>query len=204
MFVEVGASAADWLTEATWVQSLADSGAAPIGAIVSGAPPSFCAPPAALNLTAVASDLDALAALPLARGIRAACLNFSDPQGHGARVSLLVLLASRGLSLDVITPIYNPGVGGAIAALAAAVPPATVVLDHVGSPPVHGGDGPVAAWVAALGDVAMAPNVFVKLGGVLQYFKNASGVLPSEGETGPFILAALDTFGWERVVYEGK
>jgi predicted TIM-barrel fold metal-dependent hydrolase len=202
VFVEVGASPASWLVEAQWVQSLADAGAAPIGAIVAGAPPSFCA--AAANYSQIAADLDALAALPLARGIRAACLNFSDAAGHGARVSKLVQLAARGLSLDVITPVAAPGVAASIAALAAAVPPATIVLDHVGSPNVKGGAGAVAAWAAGLKAIAAAPNVFVKLGGVLQYFKDASGVLPGADVTAPFVLGALDAFGFERVLYEGN
>lgn len=201
VFVEVGAAPASWLVEARWAQALADAGAAPFGAIVAGAPPSFCAPDN--NYTQIAADLDALAALPLARGIRGSCLNFSDASGHGARVSKLALLASRGLSLDVITPVAAPGVAAAVAALGAAVPVATIVLDHVGSPNVKGGG--VAAWAAALQTIAAgAPNVVVKLGGVLQYFKNASGVLPGADETAPFVLGALDAFGFERSLYEGN
>lgn len=202
VFVEVGASPASWLVEAQWAQGLANAGAN-IGAIVAGAPPSFCAPDN--NYTQIAADLDALAALPLARGIRGSCLNFSDAAGHGARVSRLVLLAARGLSLDVITPVAVPGIAAAVAALGAAVPPATIVLDHVGSPSVKGGAPGVAAWAAALQTIAGgAPNVVVKLGGILQFFKNASGVLPGADETAPFVLGALDAFGFERSLYEGN
>jgi hypothetical protein len=78
------------------------------------------------------------------------------------------------------------------------------VLDHVGSPDVKGGGG-VAAWAAALQTIATgAPNVVVKLGGVLQYFKNASGVLPGADETAPYVLGALDAFGFQRSLYEGN
>jgi len=201
VFVEVAAAPAEWLAEARWVQALADAGGAPVGGIVAGAPPGFGS--AAADAAALAAALDALAALPLARGIRAAGLNFSDPAAAAPAAAHLALLAARRLSLDVITDVGAPGVGAAVAALAAAVPTATIVLDHVGSPQAKA-PGTFPAWAAGLEAAAAAPNVVVKLGGVLQHFKDASGVLPSAAETAPFITTALAAFGAARALYEGN
>lgn len=199
VFVEVAADHALWLVEAQWVQSLADAGTAPVGGIVAGAPPGFGVPGA--DMTQLAADLDALAALPLARGIRASGLNFSDPSTFGTVVSHVALLASRGLSVDLITPVGAPGVGAAIARLAEALPVATFVLDHVGSP---GADpAAFADWAAGIALVGTAPNVYVKLGGILQYFKS-SGVFPTAAQTSPFVTTTLAAFGWGRVMFEGN
>lgn len=198
VFVEVAAEPSQWLAEAQWVQSLADAGDARIRGIVAGAPPGFGVVGA--NITAIAAELDELVAVPLARGIRAASLNFSDAGAMGTFISHAALLASRGLSLDVITPVAAPGVGGAIAQLAASIPSLTVILDHIGSPNVT---GDFDAWSTGLAAVGAAPNVFVKFGGLLQYFKK-TGVIPSAAQTTPYLSRVLDVFGWERVLFEGN
>lgn len=199
VFVEVAAEPAQWLAEAQWVQSLADAGDARVLGIVAGAPPGFGVVGA--NVSAIAAELDALvAAVPLARGIRAASLNFSDASAMGTFISHVALLAARGLSLDVITPVAAPGVGAAVAQLAGAVPSLTVVLDHIGSPNVT---GDFDAWSAGLAAVGAAPNVYVKFGGLLQYFKK-TGVIPSAAQTAPFLARVLTVFGWDRVCFEGN
>ena len=81
----------------------------------------------------------------------------------GARV-----LADMDLSLDVWcthTQIAD------VAALADAVPDLTIVLDHLGTPVVHGRnvarqDEVLAEWRAAIVDLARRPNVVIKLGGM--------------------------------------
>ena len=199
VFVEVAADPADWLKEAQWVQSLADGGASMIGGIVAHFPPGFGVPGADLHVLGAA--LDALAALPLARGIRAAALNFSDTAAFGTLISHAALLAARGLSLDIITAVGAPGVGAAVAALAAALPVLTIVLDHVGSPDVT---SPAAfqPWADAMALIGRQGNVFVKTGGLLQYYKAAAGPLPSAAQTTPYIVTALKAFGWEKALWE--
>ena len=197
VFVEVAAQPAQWLAEAQWVQSLAPG--VPVGGIVAGAPPGFGVPGA--DARAVAAALDALAALPLARGIRGSGLNWTDATAFGTHVSHAALLAARGLSLDVITSVAENG--AAVAALARAVPGLTVVLDHVGSPAAKD-PAAFAGWARGVAAAAAAPNVVVKLGGILQYFKDDSGVLPSAAETAPFVAAAAKAFGWDRVLFEGN
>jgi predicted TIM-barrel fold metal-dependent hydrolase len=180
------------------VQSLSASGV-PVGGIVAGAPPGFGSPDA--NLTALGLALDALAALPLARGIRGSGINWTDARALAAAAVHARMLAARGLSLDIIGSAAAHG--RAMAALAAAAPDLTVVLDHVGSPAARNASA-FADWAAGLAAVAAAPNVAVKLGGVLQYFKDASRVLPAPAATAPFVRAALAAFGWQRVLFEGN
>ncbi len=86
----------------------------PVGAIVAGAPQGFGVVGA--DDRQVAAALDHLVELPLARGIRAAALNFSDDGVFETIVKHTSMLAQRRLSLDM-----SPGVATAIAHLAAAL-----------------------------------------------------------------------------------
>ncbi len=117
MFVEVAARPEQWLDEARWAQWLADHRGAAIVAIVSGAPKGFGSVGA--RDEDVSASLDELAALPLARGIRAAALNFSDHEAFATIAKHTAMLAARRLSLDVITSVQLPGVASSISRLAA-------------------------------------------------------------------------------------
>jgi L-fuconolactonase len=148
----------------------------------------------------LAARLDALAALPLARGIRAASLNFSDPDAFQTIVKHTAMLAARGLSLDVIAAVHLPATAAAIARLAAALPHATIVLNHLGSPNV-GDPSSFESWLLGMREIAAHPNVFVKVGGLLQYYKRL-GTLPTAQQQAPFVRAALDAFGFHRAMFE--
>ncbi|MCJ2179363.1 amidohydrolase family protein [Novosphingobium album (ex Hu et al. 2023)] len=81
----------------------------------------------------------------------------------GARV-----LSDMDLSLDVWC---THGQIGDVAALADALPDLTIVLDHVGSPVMHGRnadrqDEVFAEWARAITDLARRPNMMIKLGGM--------------------------------------
>jgi L-fuconolactonase len=198
VFVEVAASPEQWLHEARWVQRLADEDGVPVGAIVAGAPRGFGMSGA--DGARVAASLDALAALPLARGIRAAALNFSDPDAFQTIVNHTAMLAARGLSLDVIAAVHMPATAAAIARLAASLPHATIVLNHLGSPNV-GDPSSFESWLLGMREIAAHANVFVKVGGLLQYYKRL-GTLPTAQQQAPFVRAALDAFGFHRAMFE--
>jgi predicted TIM-barrel fold metal-dependent hydrolase len=200
VFVEVAARPEQWLFEARWVQSLADEHAVPVGAIVAGAPVGFGSSGA--DDRHVSASLDELAALPLARGIRAAALNFSDPDAFQAIVKHTAMLAARQLSLDVITAVHTPGTATAIARLAAAVPDVTIIVNHMGSPDVHN-SSLFDSWVRAIAEIALHENVFVKVGGLLQQFK-ADGKLPSAEQQAPFVQVSLQNFGFGRSLFESN
>jgi L-fuconolactonase len=81
----------------------------------------------------------------------------------------LAKLAARGLIFEA--SIYHPQISN-VAAMARAVPEATIVLVHSGSPVGHssyrGHEAEVhAAWLAGMRELAGCPNVAVKLGGLL-------------------------------------
>ena len=50
-------------------------------------------------------------------------------------------------------------------------------------------------------DIASHANVFVKVGGLLQYYKRL-GTLPTAQQQAPFVRAALDAFGFHRAMFE--
>lgn len=74
----------------------------------------------------------------------------------------LRLLAQRGLPLDV--PDAWPRNLSATAALAAAMPELTIVVDHLGKPPARSAEW--AAWRTALAEVAACPNTVAKVSGL--------------------------------------
>jgi L-fuconolactonase len=85
-----------------------------------------------------------------------------------------------------------------VVALADAVPGLSIVLDHLGKPPI-GGAVLDPAWLAALRDLASRPNVTAKLSG-----------LPAEVGPGwqaddvlPVLDSAADAFGLDRLMFGG-
>ncbi len=56
--------------------------------------------------------------------------------------------------------------------MAAAVPGETFILDHFGSPPALGNASDIAAWQTAISQLATGiPSMYLKAGGLLQYFQ---------------------------------
>jgi predicted TIM-barrel fold metal-dependent hydrolase len=200
VFVEVAARPEQWLQEARWVQRLAHQDAVPVSAIVAGAPKGFGL--LGVDDKDIAASLDEFVKLPLARGIRASSLNFSDHDAFATIVRHTAMLAARRLSLDIIAAVQTPGYSSAIARLAAAVPNATIILDHMGSPDVRHPSS-FDSWELAMRDIAACENVFVKVGGLLQYFKD-DGKLPSISQQAPFVLVTLRTFGFGRAMFESN
>jgi predicted TIM-barrel fold metal-dependent hydrolase len=150
----------------------------------------------------ISASLDEFIKLPLARGIRAAALNFSDDGAFETIVKHTAMLAARQLSLDIITVVQSPGISNAIARLAAAVPEVTIILDHMGSPNVRDPSS-FDSWVCAMHEIAAHENVFVKVGGLLQYFKGDEQ-LPSVEQQAPFVQVTLQKFGFGRSMFESN
>lgn len=100
----------------------------------------------------------------------------------------LELLAAAGLPLDM--PDAFPRHMEQVARLAAAHPGLTLVLDHLGKPPL-GDRAQMADWHAALAQIAAAPRTRAKLSGLA-----TSG----NGEFAPAIDAALKLFGPARLM----
>jgi predicted TIM-barrel fold metal-dependent hydrolase len=181
VFVQADARDDEALDEVHWVQSLALENEIVRG-IVAYAP---------VHLGAAATpNLDALAGEPLVVGVRRLLQGrpvdeiVSPPLLAGVR-----LLAAYGLTFDVcVTHDQLP----AVAQLVSACPETTLVVDHLGKPPVATGE--LDPWRADLARVAAAPNTLCKLSGL------ATEAAPgwSDADVRPYLAHALDSFGPER------
>ncbi|GAB7037032.1 MULTISPECIES: amidohydrolase family protein [Catenuloplanes] len=84
-----------------------------------------------------------------------------------------------------------------LVALARDCPGTTIVLDHLGKPPVATGEGR-DAWRAALADLAALPNVRCKLSGLVT---EASHDTWTPDQLYPYLDAALELFGPARCLF---
>jgi len=153
--------------------------------------------------TVVAWDPDPELALPYDVG----CDRTEDPtyrEGVGR-------LARFGLSLDIAlyhTQLHN------VPPLAASIPDVPIVVNHVGMPARRGRyaddlDGLFNLWRARIAELAEAPNVYMKLGGL--GWPNAGFNFRRETQVDaeilaeawrPFIEECIARFGAERCLFE--
>lgn len=189
--IECGLPPEDQLSEADWLQSLADSRGLP-SAIVAGA---------MLEHPAAGAMLEALAARPAVRGVRQILNWHRDPTKTYRPTDLLensawrngfALLARHELSFDMqIYPSQMP----AAARLAATHPDTRIVLNHAGMPVDRDEDG-IAAWRAGIALLAARPNVAVKISGFGMVDRNWS-----VASIRPFVLELIERFGPERAMF---
>lgn len=122
-------------------------------------------------------------------------------------------LAAMDLSLDVWC--FHTQLGE-LAALAAAVPELTIILDHLGTPEQLGTWAgreaeARAEWAQALRELARRPNVLVKLGGLGM---DVSRPIPAEAGAGrsdvlaeqwrPYVETCLEAFTPARCMFESN
>jgi L-fuconolactonase len=146
--------------------------------------------------SATSSALDRFAAHPAFRGVRH--LVHDDPRDDfldlPAVRGSLALLAERGLAFDVSDA--WPRHLGPAARLAADLPDLTVVIDHLGKPPLARDD--FADWADALHEAARQPNTVAKLSGL-----QVEGRPWTAEALRPVWETALDAFGPARLMYGG-
>lgn len=110
-----------------------------------------------------------------------------DDVRHGLRA-----IADAGLLVEVVTlPAQLP----ALAETAAALPGATVVLDHAGKPDLRTGD--LQDWAASIRRLGALPHVVVKLSGLVT---EADWQRWDEATLRPVADALLESFGPDRVM----
>jgi len=150
-----------------------------------------------LTTPAVADAVAGLRELPggeFLLGIRHPLLAEADP-GWLARPAVLrglQALAEAGLSFDVVAmPHQLP----AAVTAARSVPELTMVLDHLGGPPVGSGkDVEDGLWAAAIRRLAALPNVICKLSG--------AHTTPADvSDLEPYYQAVLAAFGPDRLMF---
>jgi L-fuconolactonase len=142
-----------------------------------------------------AARLDQLAAEPRVRGIRHLIHDEPDPHWilRPAVLESLALLEDRGLILEL--PVVFPRHLGDVPELARSFPRLTIVIDHLGKPPI-GRDG-FSDWARELAGAAEHPNVAAKISGL-----NTALDRPDWGadDLRPAVETALAAFGPDRLL----
>lgn len=139
----------------------------------------------------LARDLEQLAQRPLVRGVRQLFQDLDDSQILAPQmIAGARQVALGGLSFDACVRSWQLDT---LAELARQVPELSIVLDHMGKPPVA--EGTLGAWSDAMRNLAALPNVVVKLSGA---GAEAAPGRPLEGQALPFIEETLRIFGPER------
>ncbi|WP_378742085.1 amidohydrolase family protein [Nocardia brasiliensis] len=144
-----------------------------------------------------AAELPALRAHPEFVGVRHMIHRDPDPKWLLRReVSEgLGLLAEAGLVFDAVAE--RPDLLAQVPLIANAHPDLTIVLDHLGKPPIAtGGWQP---WADLLAEAAAAPNVVAKISGLA----TVSGPEVSARRWQPYVDHALEAFGPERLMVGG-
>lgn len=148
----------------------------------------------------VVRDLAAFADQPVVVGVRN--LVHERPDGWVRRPDFgegLVLLADHGLPLDFPTAAY-PALAD-VAWIGSRVPGLTLVIDHLGKPPIGGSDAERRQWRALISECAQNPRVVAKVSGLY----SAQGALDSwtVDLVRPFVDDAVKIFGADRLLYGG-
>lgn len=176
VLVEAGCAPESALAEARWFSALAARDPR-IGAVV-----------AAVRLedeAHCAADLEAVMQLPLVSGVRRNLQDLAPGEITApAMVAGARAAAAAGLAFDATVRWEQLD---ELADFARQLPELTIVLDHLGKPPVAAGT--VAPWAKALEQVAACPNVWVKISGLAA---EADPGQPLDGQVRPFLAAALD------------
>jgi L-fuconolactonase len=148
----------------------------------------------------LALDLDAFSADPLVVGVRN--LIHEHPPEWLDRLEVeqgFALLAEHRMPLDFVTA--SPAALSALPGIGMRHPELTIVIDHLGKPPIGGGRDEYPAWRQLLAECARNPLTVAKVSGLYA----ARG--PMDGWTTaqvrPFVDAALELFGQDRLVYGG-
>ncbi len=187
VFMECAVNASQALDEARWVTALAKQEPRLKGMVAS----------APLEQgEAVRPHLEALAELPLLRGIRRLLQSEADDfclqPGFVAGVKML---ADFGLSFDIC--IFHRQLANVIA-FADKVETVPMILDHIGKPGIA--DGLVSPWAEEMRELARRPNVVCKISGVATEADHRNW---TDDQLKRYVSTAIDAFGFDRVMFGG-
>lgn len=192
VYVEAEWDPADPVGEAYWVSALAGAEGLPSAVVGQGW----------LDREDVADVLPALAALPLVRGIRQKPAAAPTPKStlRGAPASMddprfrdgFARLEPLGLSYDLQTPWWH--LDSALD-LARDFPSTQIILNHTGLPSDRSPEG-IKGWRQAMGTLAEAPNVALKISGLGQ-----PGLPWTVEANAPIVRDAISMFGTDRCMF---
>lgn len=142
-----------------------------------------------------AARLDELAAEPKLRGVRHLIHDEADAHWimQPAVLESLELVAAHRLVLEL--PAVFPRHLGDVPAIAELLPGLTIVIDHLGKPPIDRDGFP--EWAQLLGEAAAYPNVAAKISGLNTALSRSDW---SASDLEPAVRVAVDAFGPERLM----
>lgn len=188
VFVEVDVDMPQHVAEAEWIDGIAKS------------EPKLAGMVAALPLEqgqAVAGDLEKIAKLKVARGIRRLIQNQADPDFciQPKFIEGLKLLPKHDLVFDIC--IFHHHLPNAIK-MVRQCPEVRFVLDHIAKPAIKAGVSD--PWRQHMKELAALPNVTCKISGVSTEADHKNW---TREQLKPYIAHSIDTFGFERCMYGG-
>lgn len=138
--------------------------------------------------------LDAYAALPIIRGIRALTHDYQqlDWITQASVSESLTAMTDIGFTLDYVGT--GPEHRAAILQVARQHPLLNIVLDHFTKPDIAGGEW--QPWANAMQQLAQLPNVYAKIAGLNTLSR--PGWSPSDWK--PYVQFMLEQFGSERLM----
>lgn len=111
----------------------------------------------------------------------------------------LGVLEAAGVAFDYVTG--SPAALAHLPAISARHPNLTVVIDHLGKPPVGGSAEQRADWRRLIARAAENPRVVAKVSGLYAATGDLAGW--TVDDVRPFVLDALDLFGPDRLMAGG-
>jgi L-fuconolactonase len=188
VFLQCEADPSQFLDEAAWVMEQA--------ALDSRLQAMVCWAPLELG-EAAAPHVEQLLAFDLLRGVRR-IVKFEPDHDYCLRPGFVAgvgALARHGLSFDICISADQLESATRLADLCPDVP---MILDHLGTPRIR--DGSFESWRRNLVDFARRPNVACKISGLATETDHACW---APGDLRPYLDAALDSFGTERLLFGG-
>jgi L-fuconolactonase len=158
----------------------------------------FCSLPLEKGAAAVAGDLAAYAAMPLARGVRRLIQGHVDEPGWCLRapfVEAVQSLSVYGLNFEIT--VMHQQMNDAIE-LVRRCPGVQFVLDHIGKPNIKA--GLMEPWASDMKRLAAFPNVVCKISGAIT---EADHTAWTPEQVKPYVAHAVNAFGFERVMFGG-
>ncbi|MEM8869391.1 MAG: amidohydrolase family protein [Pseudomonadota bacterium] len=188
VFLECDVATSDAMAEVDWVAGLAKADGR-LKAIVASVPLE--------KGDAVTAELSVLAEYGKVRGVRRILQGEADPS-YCLRPEFLSgvrKLSDFDLSFDICvnhTQLPN------VIPFAQQCPDVRMVLDHIGKPDIRGGG--LEPWASHIRELARLPNVWLKMSGVAT---EADHQTWTRDQLKPYILAAIEAFGFERTMFGG-
>jgi L-fuconolactonase len=188
VFVEVDVDMPQYLDEAEWVDSLANSDRRVLAAVV-------CLP--LERGEAIEPEIERISRLPAVRGVRRLIQNQPDPDYvlKPDFLAALRLLPRYRLSFDIC--IFHTQMPSTLTMMRAC-PEVAFVLDHIAKPAIKA--GLLDPWRAHIREMAALPNVVCKLSGVTT---EADHKAWTRDELRPYIDHVIECFGPDRILYGG-